>query len=146
LKLTSSDLAGDEVPMSWEVNDQEFKTVLSLSAPRRYEYLVKRSASHGELWGLRDDDGWVMAEDDDAKTHFPVWPHPRFAEACATGPWEESSPGPVAIDDWVEAWLPNLTEEGFRIAVFQTPNEQGVSVSPERPKRDLDEELSLFGP
>jgi hypothetical protein len=43
--------------MSWEVNDQEFKTVLSLSAPRRYDYLVKRSASHGELWGLRDDDG-----------------------------------------------------------------------------------------
>jgi hypothetical protein len=89
--------------MSWEVNDREFESVLSLSAPRRYEYLVKRSASHGELRGLRDDGGWVMAEDDDAKTRFPVWPHPRFAEDCATGPWGESSPGPVAIDDWVEA-------------------------------------------
>lgn len=71
--------------MSWEVNDREFDSVLLLSASRRYEYLVKRSASHGELWGLHGDGGWVMAEDDDAKTHFPVWPHSRFAEACATG-------------------------------------------------------------
>lgn len=45
----------------------------ALPAARRYEYFIKRSASHGELWGLHGDGGWVMAEDDDGNTHFPVW-------------------------------------------------------------------------
>jgi Protein of unknown function (DUF2750) len=60
--------------MSWAVNDAEFEHVLALSAPRRYEYFIKRSAGHGELWGLHGDGGWVMAEDDDGRTLFPVWP------------------------------------------------------------------------
>jgi hypothetical protein len=44
--------------MSWAVNDAEFEHVLALSAPRRYEYFIKRSAGHGELWGLHGDGGW----------------------------------------------------------------------------------------
>jgi hypothetical protein len=130
--------------MSWEVNDREFKSVLALPAPRRYGYFIKRSADHGELWGLRADRGWVVAEDDEGNRHFPVWPHPRFAEACSTGPWEGEDPKAIDIDEWVEAWIPRLREDGFRIAVFQTPADQGTSVSPERLKRDLEEELSLF--
>jgi hypothetical protein len=43
--------------MGWEVNDQEFGAVLELRGNRRYEYFVKRAASHGELWGLHGNDG-----------------------------------------------------------------------------------------
>jgi hypothetical protein len=57
--------------MSGDVNNAEFESVLALSAPRRYEYFIKRSAGHGELWGLHGDGGWVMAEDDDGRTLFP---------------------------------------------------------------------------
>jgi hypothetical protein len=45
----------------------------------------------------------VIAEDDDGNRHFPVWPHPRFARACAEGPWEEGKPAAVDVDEWVEA-------------------------------------------
>jgi hypothetical protein len=137
--------------MSWEVNDKEFETVLALPAVRRYEYFIKRSAGHGELWGLHGDGGWVMAEDDDGNTHFPVWPHSRFAKACSTGPWEGEDPQAIDVDEWVEGWIPQLQRQGFRIAVFQTTQDQGIGVSPEgigvspeRLKRDLEEELSLF--
>jgi hypothetical protein len=41
-------------------------------------------------------------------------------------------------------WIPQLQREGFRIAVFQTTQDQGIGVSLERLKRDLEEELSLF--
>jgi Protein of unknown function (DUF2750) len=132
------------MPMTWDVNDQEFESVLSLPAPRRYEYLIKRSAGHGELWGLHRDGGWVMAEDDDGTMHFPIWPHRRFAEACAAGPWEDAAPRRIDIDEWVAGWLPDLISDRFRIAVFQTPQDQGVGVSPQRFKHDLEEELSLF--
>lgn len=130
--------------MSWDVNDKEFESVLALSPPNRYEYFSKRSASHGELWGLHGDQGWVMAEDDEGVMHFPVWPHQRYAQACSTGPWEAESPRPIDIDEWVEAWLPRFNDEGLRIAVFQTPEDQGIGVSPQRLKRDVEKELSLF--
>jgi hypothetical protein len=130
--------------VAWDVNDEEFRSVLALSADRRYEYFVKRGASHGAVWGLRGRDGWVIAEDDEGNRHFPVWPHPRFAEACAQGPWAGERPAAIDVDEWVEAWLPNLERDELRVAVFQTPEDKGVGVGPERLKSDLEEELSQF--
>jgi hypothetical protein len=130
--------------MDWEVNDAEFESVLALPGRVRYEYFVKRTASHGRLWGLRGDSGWVVAEDDEGTRHFPIWPHQRFAEACATGPWQGEKPVPLDVDEWVAGWLPDLEEDGMRVAVFQTPDDQGVGVAPSRLKRDLDSELAQF--
>jgi hypothetical protein len=130
--------------MSWEVNDDEFDSVLGLRGNQRYGYFVKRAASHGELWGLRGSGGWVVSEDDEGNQHFPVGPHSRFAQACAAGPWAEEATVAIDIDEWVEAWLPNLHRDGMRLAVFQTPGDQGVSVTPERLRQDLDDELSQF--
>jgi hypothetical protein len=88
--------------------------------------------------------GWVVAEDDEGTQHFPIWPHQRFAEACATGPWQGEKPVPLDVDEWVAGWLPDLEEDGIRVAVFQTPDDQGVGVAPSRLKRDLDAELAQF--
>jgi catechol 2,3-dioxygenase-like lactoylglutathione lyase family enzyme len=130
--------------MSWQVNDAELASVLALPADRRYEFFVKRAASHGQLWGLRGGDGWVTAEDDEGDQHFPVWPHPRFAQTLATGPWSDAAPMAIDIDEWVEEWLSELDGDGIRIAVFQTPADQGVSVPPARLQRDLKAELEQF--
>jgi hypothetical protein len=130
--------------MGWTVNDQEMAGVLALPGNRRYEYFVKRAAGHGELWALRGEDGWVVAEDDQRLQHFPVWPHPRYAQLCADDAWRDGTPVSIDVDEWVENWLPDLGRDGMRIAVFQTPNDEGVSVSPKRLKRDLADELSLF--
>jgi hypothetical protein len=96
------------------------------------------------LWGLHGTGGWVDAADDEDVPHLPVWPHPRFAEVCASGPWAAEAPGAIDIDEWVEAWLPNLERDRMRVAVFQTPEDKGVSVGTERLKRDLEHELSQF--
>ena len=130
--------------MGWDVNDQEFESVVALPANQRYDYFIKRAASHGELWGLRGDGGWVVSADDEGDQYFPVWPHERFAAACAEGPWAGEEPVPVDIDEWVEAWLPNLERDGMRVAVFQTPDDKGVGVAPERLKSDLEAELAQF--
>jgi hypothetical protein len=128
--------------LSWEVNEREFQSVLALRGEPRYEYFVKRAASHGTVWGLRGSGGWVVAEDDEGNPHFPVWPHPRFADACAEGAWAAEKPAPIDVDEWVVAWLPNLERDRMRVAVFQTPQDQGVGVGPERLKRDLEQELA----
>jgi hypothetical protein len=130
--------------MGWEVDNEEFDSVLALPGIERYEYFVKRAASHGQLWGLRGDGGWVVAEDDDGNRHFPIWPHQRFAGACATGPWDGEMPVPIDVDEWVVGWLSQLEEDGMRVAVFQTPDDQGVGVAPGRLKRDLESQLAEF--
>jgi hypothetical protein len=130
--------------MAWDVNDEEFEAVLALPANGRYEYFIKRAASHGELWGLRGEGGWVVTADDEGNQHFPVWPHPRFAQACAEGPWEGENAVAIDIDEWVEGWLSALDEDGMRVAVFQTPDDEGVGVAPQRLKRDLEDELAQF--
>jgi hypothetical protein len=76
--------------------------------------------------------------------HFPVWPHRRYAEACASGAWPSDEAVAIDIDDWVQAWLPDLENDGMRIAVFQTPADEGVGVTPDRMKSDLEAELEQF--
>jgi hypothetical protein len=85
-----------------------------------------------------------MAEDDDGRTLFPVWPHSRFAEACSTETWADGTPQAIDIGEWVEAWIPQLSNQGFGIAVFQTPSDRGIAVPPDRMKGDLEDELSQF--
>ena len=132
--------------MAWDLNDQEFEAVLRLSGPERYSYFIKHATSHGELWGLVDGRGWVIAEDDAGASHFPVWPHPRFASACAQGPWSGATSESIDIDECVEGWLPKLHHDGLRVAVFQTPDEQGVGVGADRLREDLELELAELGP
>lgn len=143
-RLRRPDDSGMRDAVGWEVDDAEFESVLALPGPRRYEYFVKRAASHGQLWGLRSEDGWVVAEDDQGDQYLPVWPHQRFAEASATGGWNDAVPVAIDVDEWVQEWLSDLDRDGMRVAVFQTPADQGVGVSAERLKRDLEAELEQF--
>jgi hypothetical protein len=93
---------------------------------------------------LTDTEGWVIAEDDAGEKHIPVWPHPRFAASCAEGPWRGATPASIEIDDWVEVWLPRLRDDGLRVAVFQSPDDEGVGVGAVRMRDDLESGLSKF--
>jgi hypothetical protein len=128
----------------WEVSDQEFAAVTALPAPRRYDYFAKKLADWQRLWSLGDEAGFVAAADDDGRDLLPVWPHPAFAAACATGDWEGQEPVEITLDEWLTEILPMLERDGTRIAVFQTPQGQAVHVDPERLRHDLEDELSQY--
>ena len=138
-------LGSEEWAMAaWDVNEPEFDRCSSSPATNVTATSSSASQVTGSFWGLRGEGGWVVAEDDEAVPHFPVWPHSRFADACAADLWAEERPAAIDIDEWVEAWLSNLERDGLRVAVFQTPEDQGVSVSASRLKRDLEDELARF--
>ncbi len=130
--------------MTWNLNDQEFENVMNLPGPRRYEYFVKRTADWEELWTLRGEDGFVLVGDDEGSEYVPVWPHRRYAEACATDEWAGLQPEAIALHDWLEVWIPGMTRDSRSVAVFPLPKGQGVVVSPERLKEDLEGEISLL--
>jgi hypothetical protein len=130
--------------MSWDVSDEEFNAVLALPPDRRYDYFVKRVASHGEVWGLRSPEGWVVAEDA-GQSYFPVWPNARFASATAVDAWADAEAKAIDVDDFTLAWTQKIEDDGMRVAVFPTPDTQGTGVSPARLRRDLEGELEQFG-
>jgi hypothetical protein len=130
--------------MPYPVNGKHVQNALSLSAPARYSYFVKRAADWQEVWGLRTDEGWSLGKDNEGRDLFPIWPHPLFAEMCADGLWAENKPRRIEVHDWLTSWLPQLLREGRLVSVFPLPQGGGIAVDPMRVKHDIEEELSLI--
>lgn len=130
-------------PSTWELSDQERRQVLSLPARERYGLFLQISVDWEEAWGLHSPDGWVLSSGEDGRDVLPLWPHPGFAEACAHGSWEGTSPAAVPLDELLDDLLPLLEEDGIRVAVFPSPQGEGVLVAPDELRRDLQAELEL---
>jgi hypothetical protein len=105
--------------MSWDVTDQEYQSVIELSAAERYAYFVKKVSDFQELWSLRNAEGWVLMADSDQRQLVPVWPNSRYARACATDHWRDCQPSMIGLDDWLEKWTPGVTSDDRGLPFFQ---------------------------
>jgi hypothetical protein len=130
--------------MGWQLSSQEFAALLLAPPPKRYSYFVKHAADEARLWSLRSPTGWVVAATDSGREIHPVWPHLRFAEACATNEWTDASAEPIPVQDWLVRWTPGMVQAGRAVAVFPTPDDRGTLVEPGDLAADLEEELSLI--
>ena len=80
--------------------------------------------------------GWCLVSDEDGVQAFPVWPDQQFADACVNSIDKETS-AKISLQDWLEKWLPGMMGDGRKVAVFPTPDEQGIVVSPSQLIDDL---------
>jgi hypothetical protein len=71
----------------------------------------------------------------------PVWPHEKFAEACATKAWSGYKPAPIKLRDWIDNWTPGMADDGRLVAVFPNLENNGAVVEPGRLKDDILGEL-----
>ena len=104
---------------------------------------MKRVADTEEVWSLRASDGWVLTSDGDREL-IPVWPHPRYATACATAEWANAETAAIAVQDWLDVWIPDMIEDGRGVSVFPVPSGRGVVVEPSRLRDDLLRELDRY--
>jgi hypothetical protein len=126
------------------VSEKEFAAVTALSGADRYGHFLRHVADTQELWSLRSAEGWVLTSADDGTELVPVWPHPRYAQACAEGAWQGAEPAAIPLDRWLEGWTPGMTRDGRMVAVFPVPTGQGVVVQPERLRDDLLQERAQY--
>ena len=82
--------------------------------------------------------------DDTGAPGFPVWPHPDYAQACATKAWAGSVPAEIDVHEFVEEWLPDMSKREVAVAVFPTPSMKGVWTKPDELQRYLAEELEKY--
>ena len=119
-----------------QMHSKEFDALLQMPAPDRYALFIRRVADWEEVWSLRTEDGWCLVADNDGVQSFPVWPHRQFADACVNAMNKETS-AKISLHDWLEKWLPGMMGDGRNVAVFPTPDGQGIVVSPSKLKDDL---------
>lgn len=130
--------------MTYRLNDKQYEAVRRLPPPGRYAHLVKRAADYEELWALRTEEGWTLGADDDGREFLPVWPHPRYAEACANGGWQGSTPAAIEIHEWLESWTPDLVASSRLVGIFPVDDQPAAAIDPAAFAADLEDELSLM--
>jgi hypothetical protein len=128
--------------VSWDLSQEEKEMVLELSARERYGYFIQLAVDGDEAWGLKNEDGWVLAGDEE-RDAFPLWPHPDLAAACALGDWEGAVPEHIGLDELLADLIPILVEDGIAVAVFPGVDGESAVVPPEDFRRDLEAEIEL---
>src|SRR5690242_1564773 len=111
--------------MTWKLTQREFESVSRLPPLERFKHFVKRVADWGEVWCLRGQSGWTVMGDQDGKEYIPIWPHPKYAEACSNGEWEGRKPEPIQLRDWLDKWTPGLTQDQRFLTIFPTATDKG---------------------
>ncbi len=118
-----------EKRMTWELSRNELVRALSLDSDERYAYAVDKIREFGEIWSLLTDDDWVLGENPDGRSVFPIWPHKKYAIEVAEGKWGDSYPERITIEDWLERLVGLLEEYNAILGVMTTPEPGGRWVS-----------------
>ncbi|QYY36750.1 DUF2750 domain-containing protein [Ruficoccus sp. ZRK36] len=127
--------------MKPRINEKQLRSVMGLSAPKRYSYFIKKVADWEMVWGLYQN-GWALTQSSEGNTVFPFWPAMEFAQLCATNEWENYSPEEIPLSDFMNDLLPKLGSDGILPGVFFVPEHGSVNASANQILEDLNEELS----
>lgn len=100
---------------------------------------ILESIATGCVWGLEGPDGWAVcpSEKYNETDVIPFWSQPEFAQALCDGEWSVYTPVAVALDEFLEEWLPGMHEDVLLVGVNWDADLEGVEMEP----LDLIEEI-----
>lgn len=124
--------------MTWDLSNDEIEQTTAMSAEDRYAYFIDKTIEHEQIWSLRNEEGWVLGEATDDIEAIPVWPHPKYAEACATGPWANHDAESIDLKVFIERFIPGMMRDKRVLAVFEVTNGSAIVVDPDAVAYDLD--------
>lgn len=121
------------MPAPYPISELEIDAVSARAAAERYAHFLDRVAGTGVMWGLRASDGaWVRAASMVGGDAMPLWPHPRYAEACAVGAWAGATPDAIEVAAWLRLPEAEHARRDGMFAVFPVPGCRGLELAPER--------------
>jgi len=121
---------------------KQIEEILAKKPENRYKYFIRTVVAEEEVWGLADEEGWLLLEDEDDDTDvLAVFPNPEFAEVFREkGEFEEFQVEVLDLYEFLE-WLNDFEKEKMKIAVFPTPDFQSAVMTPERLRADFKAEF-----
>lgn len=122
-----------------QLSRKEIEEILAKKPENRYKYFIKTVAAEEEVWGLADEEGWLILEiEGEEGDALAVFPNPEFAEIFQKeGGFEEFQVEPLDLYEFFE-WLEDFKEQKMRVAVFPTPNFQSAVMRPEVVREDFE--------
>lgn len=126
------------------MHDKEYASVLALSPEGRYAHAIGKFGDKRTVYSLKGPNGFVLSGDGHGREGVPVWPHPRYAEACASGAWAGTKAEPIPLDRWIEKWLPGMARDNRFVAAFPVPNGPHKIVEPQQHGEHLRDELAKY--
>lgn len=112
--------------------------ITALSAPERHFHFIDKVVEHKTLWTLMKDDEPLIFSDDNSRISIPVWPHPDYAQALATGDWSNASLVRIDLDPFLSHTLPSCIKDNVHFLVFPISEKKGAIVT----AKDLQQELT----
>ena len=125
-----------------KLTQKQVDEILAKKPESRYKYFIRTVAAEEEVWGLADEEGWLLLEDDEDDTDvLAVFPYPEFAEVFREkGEFDEFQVAALDLNEFLE-WLDDFEKEKMKIAVFPTPDFQSAVMTPERLRADFQAEF-----
>ncbi|MBL7827697.1 MAG: DUF2750 domain-containing protein [Saprospiraceae bacterium] len=125
-----------------ELTKKNIDEILARKPESRYKYFIRTAASEEEVWGLADEEGWLMLEDDtDNSDVLAVFPNPEFAEIFQeAGAFGEFQVEALDLYEFLE-WMEDMEAQKIKVGVFPTPDFQCAVMTPDRLLADFQAEF-----
>lgn len=125
-----------------QLSQKQVEEILAKKPEKRYNYFIKSVCEEEEVWGLADDEGWLLLEDDEDDSEvLAVFPYPEFAEIFRIkGGFEEFKVASLDLYEFVD-WMDDFEKEKMKVAVFPTPDFQSAVMTPQKLKEDFQTEF-----
>ncbi|MFC1747524.1 DUF2750 domain-containing protein [Pseudomonadota bacterium] len=127
--------------MTEQLTPEQIDAIANLSAEERYEDFISRIIEEEKIWSLSSEEGWAVISDD-GEEYLPTWPIPEMAANWATDGYSDCEPKFIALQDWLEKWLPGMIDDNLQIAVCPDIQGEGVVVSAEELLSDIQDAMA----
>jgi hypothetical protein len=113
-----------------------------------HDRFVRDVRATGLVWGLSTERGWAVcesAEYEEAEV-YPFWSDEAGAKIHCTDEWADYVPTKLALDRFLDTWLPGMSEDGVLVGTNWDAELAGMEVEPEILAQELLGESPPDGP
>lgn len=121
-----------------KLNQKQVEEILARKPVSRYKYFIRTVLAEEEVWGLADEEGWLLLEvEEDQSEAMALFPNPEFAAIFREkGEFNDFEIEALDIMELLE-WLEDFEAQGISVAVFPTPDFESAVMPPDRLKLDF---------
>ncbi|MFI3245815.1 MAG: DUF2750 domain-containing protein [Ferrimonas sp.] len=112
------------------------KAFYSQNSQARYEATLEGIQESQVLWTLADEQGCVVLESSQERCIL-IWHDEALAQSWATGEYSECRALAISLEDFINKWVPGMSNDGFDLAVAPSLAGEGIVLSPEEFADDL---------
>lgn len=97
-----------------------------------YQRFIEQADELEIVWNLKSSDGFAICEsvEFDETQVMPFWSTESEAQAACVDDWAEYQPNPVDIDEFIDAWLHGMEEDGIYVGINWNEDLDGVEIEP----------------